>query len=126
MKISIHSDLHLELQDLPNGFLSTVPDLLILAGDIHYAKEDELKFFLEELLSQYESMHILFVFGNHEFYRHNKMLAAEERLKQQAELHERLHILQCDSVCINGIRFLGCTCNNQKTGTIILVLFLLD
>jgi predicted phosphodiesterase len=109
MKISIHSDLHLELQDLPVGFLSTVPDILILAGDIHYAKENKLISFLEELLSQYESMQILFVFGNHEFYRHDNMLAAEERLKQQAESYERLHILQCDSVCINGVRFLGCT-----------------
>jgi predicted phosphodiesterase len=41
MNVSLHSDLHLELQDLPAGFLSTVPDVLILAGDIHYAKDDK-------------------------------------------------------------------------------------
>lgn len=109
MKLGIHSDLHLEMQDLPVGFLSTVPEVLILAGDIHYTREDKLADFLLELLEIHHSMQILFVFGNHEFYRNNNMHAAEDRLKALAAGQKRLHVLQCDSVILGGIRFLGCT-----------------
>jgi predicted phosphodiesterase len=83
--------------------------VLILAGDIHYTKEYKLAEFLAALFEKHHEMQIIFVFGNHEFYRHGNMLAAEARLKDLAITQERLHVLQCSSVVIGDVRFLGCT-----------------
>ena len=37
--IALHSDMHLELQKLPECWLDSLPDVLILAGDISYISD---------------------------------------------------------------------------------------
>jgi Icc-related predicted phosphoesterase len=60
-------------------------------------------------LETHQALQIILVVGNHEFYHHPNMPAAEDRLKDLAKTQTRLHVLQCDSVVIAGVRFLGCT-----------------
>jgi predicted phosphodiesterase len=105
--IALHSDLHLERQILPIGWLEEVPDILILAGDI--VRIDESYKFLTYLADKYKDMKILYVTGNHEYYDIENMLEAERILKASLKSHERIHFLQNDTIEINGIRFLGTT-----------------
>ena len=105
--IALHSDLHLERQILPLGWLEEVPDILILAGDI--IRIDESYKFLTYLADKYKDMQILYVTGNHEYYDIENILEAERILKASLEPHERIHFLQNDVIEINGIRFLGTT-----------------
>ena len=105
--IALHSDLHLERQCLPKDWLSNVPDILILAGDI--IRIDESYQFLTYLEKKYESTHIIYITGNHEYYDVEDMLDAEKTLKEMLKDHNRIHFLQNDSVEINGTRFLGAT-----------------
>ena len=105
--IALHSDLHLQLQKTPTGWLQQVPDILILAGDI--ARIDKVKTFLIELAYAHHDMQILYVVGNHEFYHIDDMLKAEAELRAALTDYPRIHFLQCNTVELSGIRFLGCT-----------------
>jgi len=105
--IGLHSDLHLELQDLPTGMLSTVPDVLILAGDISYITRIER--LLVTLTDQYADLQVIYITGNHEYYRSEDMLKAEAALKASLSAYDRIHFLQCDTVELFNIRFIGCT-----------------
>lgn len=105
--IALHSDLHLERQLLPKDWLTNVPDILILAGDI--TRIDESYKFLTFLEKKYESTQIIYVTGNHEYYEIEDMLSAEKNLKEMLKPHKRIHFLQNEAIEINGIRFLGTT-----------------
>ena len=105
--IALHSDLHLERQCLPKDWLTNVPDILILAGDI--IRIDESYQFLTYIEKKYESTHIIYVTGNHEYYDIEDMLGAEKALHEMLKPHKRIHFLQNDAIDINGIRFLGTT-----------------
>lgn len=106
MKIALYSDLHLEtMRRYPS--LCKVPrpssevDLIILAGDIHQGTAGL------EALAELDGKNHIYVAGNHEYYHHD----IEILDGQLAELAERnhLHYLQRTQVCIQGVRFLGCT-----------------
>lgn len=105
--IALHSDLHLERQCLPKDWLTKVPDILILAGDI--IRIDESYQFLTYIEKKYESTHVIYVTGNHEYYEIENMLEAERILKASLKEHDQIHFLQNDAIVINGIRFLGTT-----------------
>lgn len=108
LKIGLHSDLHLELQQPPGDFLSgPVPDILILAGDIAYI--DQVHPFLVELSENFTEMDIIYVCGNHEFYHRSHMDKEIATLKRNVKKQPRIHFLQCDVIELHGIRFLGCT-----------------
>ena len=105
--IALHSDLHFELQHRPKGWLSTVPDVLILAGDISYI--DRIERFLVELIDLHAELQNIYITGNHEYYGNEDMLKAEDALKASLGTYERIHFLQCDTVELFNIRFIGCT-----------------
>jgi predicted phosphodiesterase len=105
--IALHSDLHLELQRLPTGWLSTIPDVLILAGDILYI--DRVEHLLIELTDRHSELQIIYITGNYEYYGCQDMLAAEDALKATLDAYDRIHFLQCDTVELFNIRFIGCT-----------------
>ena len=112
--IGIHSDLHLELQAGHQDWLTIVPDILILAGDI--LKIDDAAEFLKRLSKKHTGMHIIYVAGNHEFYRNYDMKKAELDLYAELDNEPHIHFLQCDAIEISGIRFLGCTGWSQMLG----------
>ena len=105
--IALHSHIHLELQHLPLGWLNTVPDVLILAGDISYI--DRVERLLIELTDLHAELQIIYITGNHEYYGCEDMLNAENSLIAALDAYDRIHFLQCDSVELYNIRFIGCT-----------------
>lgn len=96
MKLHILNDLHIEFADfkLPE----TDADVIILAGDIGVGEGG-----LIWLERQSLNKPVIYVPGNHEFYRHD--IALVERLKIRAP--QNVHVLNNDVELINGVRFLG-------------------
>ena len=123
MRVSVISDLHLDFADLvlPGG------DVLILSGDIFEAKnlkkenynpemillEHErqdrrpdrfYRFILEECSRKYRE--VIMVMGNHEHYRF-QFHKTYEHIKSQ--LPDNVHLLEKESMVLDGVLFLGAT-----------------
>lgn len=109
MKLRIMSDLHLEFQDSIEDFVvPALPDdkdtVLILAGDIHLSKG--LASVFDMFTDRFKA--IVFVYGNHEFYRTN-MPAVPAKVKAAIAHLDNVHILDMDTVEIDGVHFVGST-----------------
>jgi len=76
-------------------------DVIVLAGDI-----GEWKNGLEWARHRFLNKEIIYVLGNHEYYRSDLTVLDELRSKAK-ELG--IHLLENDSVIIGGVRFLGAT-----------------
>ena len=123
MRVSVISDLHIDFADLtlPGG------DVLILSGDVFEAKsfkkeiynsemvlleherEDQrpdrfYRFILEECSAKYRK--VIMVMGNHEHYRF-QFHKTYEHIKSQ--LPENVHLLEKESLVLDGVLFLGAT-----------------
>lgn len=108
------SDLHLEFT---KKFLLPVMDedkdtILILSGDISVIekfKQHALTFF-KDVCSRFK--HVIYVFGNHEYYR-GSIYRAKEKLKEILDKDEfdfsNLHILEKETVELENIIFFGTT-----------------
>lgn len=101
MKIHILSDLHLEFEnfDIPE----TDADIIVLAGDI-CGGTDGLKWIISQT-----NKPVIYVFGNHEFYGHDIRLAENLEKERQSFAKLNIYLLNCNSIVINGVRFIGCT-----------------
>lgn len=104
MKIQLYSDLHIE----QIGFFSLPTldtDLIILAGDI-----DTGLYGLEwaEELRRLHKKPVIYVAGNHEYYKHEYHALTQE-MRDYAAQYDKLHFLEKDEVIIDGVRFLGTT-----------------
>jgi predicted phosphodiesterase len=112
MKIHIISDIHLEFAGYDVQGLEA--DVIVLAGDIGVGMKG-----LEwaaTLLSR-TNAHIIYVAGNHEFYRYD-IHALRKVMREYCsapagwdgdDSQHRLHFLDDDEVVIDGVRFLGST-----------------
>jgi len=100
MKILILSDLHIEFENYEID-LSGI-DVVVLAGDIH-VKDNGYKWAAENI----KNIPVIYVLGNHEFYgkAYPKLV---HQLKEDAN-GSNVHILEKDTVNIDGINFIGCT-----------------
>ncbi len=100
MRIHVLCDLHVEF----GGFV--VPDVgadvVVFAGDVH-VKDRGLQWIFDQKLK----IPVLYVLGNHEFYR-EKFPGLIDKLKRQAE-GTNVHVLESDSIDIGGYRIFGCT-----------------
>lgn len=117
MKIKVVSDLHLEFDTITinnNG-----ADVLILSGDICLAADfgqghfnelnDRAKryvAFFEHVCKEFKD--VIYVFGNHEHY-HGDYATTTDILKNAFASCTNLHILDGNSVDIDGILFVGGT-----------------
>ncbi len=104
MKFQLYSDLHLENRD---SF--AVPqmdsDLIVLAGDIDVGLNGLI---WAEELSDLHKKTVIYVAGNHEFYRHDYPELIGE-MRNFASEHERLIFLEKEMGIIDRVRFLGTT-----------------
>jgi Icc-related predicted phosphoesterase len=100
LKIHILCDLHVEFGDFVPPVVPA--DVVVLAGDVH-VKDRGLRWILDQ---NFESP-VLYVLGNHEFYR-GKFPGLIDKLKQDAK-GTNVHVLENESVEIGGYRFFGCT-----------------
>jgi predicted phosphodiesterase len=100
MNILVYSDLHLEFG--PFDPPATNADVVVLAGDIASDCKG-----LQWARRVFGNLPIVYVLGNHEFYGEET-----EELTQSARSVAKkfdIHLLECDSAVIGGVRFLGTT-----------------
>lgn len=102
MRIHLLSDLHLEVQ--PFRPRHTEAEVVVLAGDIDtgpraidWARRRE-----------WRDRTVLYVLGNHEFYRGHLSKVALE-MKARASATPNVVVLDNDAHIVGNVRFLGCT-----------------
>ena len=100
MNILILSDLHLELS--PFSPPQDDVDVIVLPGDIH---KNNLGIYWAR--ATWPDKPIVYVAGNHEFYKHDRLNVLENL--RLAALEQNVYFLENDEVVIDGVRFLGCT-----------------
>jgi len=100
LKIHILCDLHVEFGDIVPPVVGA--DVVVLAGDIHVNNRG-----LQWIFDQNFEVPVLYVLGNHEFYR-EQFPGLIDQLKAEAE-GTNVRVLENDSVEIGGYRFFGCT-----------------
>lgn len=116
MKIAICSDLHLNFGGITLKNNDNA-DVLILSGDICEAK-DLLELGSQNHNSKYlhsffkncsdEFKHIIYIAGNHEHY-HGDFATTYTILKDRLGYIQNLHILDKESITIEGVTFIGGT-----------------
>jgi Icc-related predicted phosphoesterase len=107
MKFLIYSDLHLEQRPFTataedGRRVDSEVDLVILAGDIHEGTQG-----LEWARREFPDKRIVYVAGNHEFYRQDW----NRHIDSMRESARKLEVdyLERDAIEIDGVQFLGCT-----------------
>mgnify|MGYP001555842602 CR=1 FL=1 len=115
MIIKYASDLHLEFDQVFPAFeASQGEDVVVLSGDI-----DSHHFGVRWAKLVFKDRPVVYVLGNHEMY-HGHWDEVLERCRKEAA-GSNVHVLERDSVVIDGVRFIGCTLwtdfNGWKTGT---------
>ena len=102
MKLALFSDLHNEFGTpwMPPASANEA-DAIILAGDIGGHTHG-----LTWAATAFPGKPIIYVAGNHEYY--GAQLGLIDELRSTAA-RLGIHFLECDSVEIAGVRFLGCT-----------------
>ena len=99
MKINYINDIHLEFGALPEN--PSGDDVLILAGDVTVKNRVE---WINEIANNFK--HVVYVLGNHEFYRQN---LDKTYHKTKEQLADNVYLLQNESVTLDGITFHGTT-----------------
>mgnify|MGYP003347062769 CR=1 FL=1 len=112
MKIALASDLHLEFGaiELHNTESS---DVLVLAGDICTAKhlngvsqyDQRYRTFFAQCCERFPK--VIYVLGNHESYAYDIQYTASHLKRELAR--DNLHILDNETVDIDGVTFIGTT-----------------
>jgi predicted phosphodiesterase len=106
VRLWIQSDQHLELTrgwDLPAVADRPGYDVLVVAGDLVTKMERGVAWLLERVTDR----PVIYVAGNHEFYGCDIDRTVEKARALAAGTN--VHVLQNDSVEINGVVFIGCT-----------------
>lgn len=100
MKLLVLSDLHLEFGPLTVDAANA--DVVILAGDIHLKTRGVIW-----AMEAFRDRPVIMVLGNHEYYG-EKYPTLMNKAKALAA-GSNVHVLENDTVEIDGVRFLGCT-----------------
>lgn len=102
MRLHIVSDLHIEFAKYTPHSASNEADVIILPGDIWLSDMG-----INWARGEWPDKRIIYVAGNHEFYRTHRPSMIAELRKAAAECD--VHFLDNDEVIIDGVRFLGAT-----------------
>jgi Icc-related predicted phosphoesterase len=78
----------------------------VLAGDIHVGKS--LIDFVQRVNGALPNTHIIFIAGNHEFYRQCRTTTLTI-YREAFSSHKMIHFLENDYIDIDGVRFIGAT-----------------
>src|SRR2546421_1539445 len=100
MRLHILCDLHLEFG--PVSVPKIEADVVVLAGDIHLGREGR-----RWARNQFPGQPVIYVLGNHEFYRHSLPDLTETLMRESSGSH--IHLLENRAVELSGYTFLGCT-----------------
>jgi predicted phosphodiesterase len=102
MRIAILSDLHVEFEPFKPPAAARQAELVILAGDIHNGVEA-----LHWARRTFPDQRLVQVAGNHEFFG-GCWQPLLEQMREAAQALD-IHLLENDSVVIDGVQFLGAT-----------------
>jgi predicted MPP superfamily phosphohydrolase len=113
MRLQLISDLHTEfLTGRELVVLQAIPiekdlDFLVVAGDF-VVPGYQGAFLVEKLFAALSEMarHILFVIGNHEYYKGSKE-RTEQKLKEAMASHLNIHWLNNGELTLDGVHFVG-------------------
>ncbi len=117
MIVAYASDIHMEHGTSESDLMQPInADILILAGDIDSSPE-----YLGRdisIIRRNTNIPIIIVLGNHEFYRHS-FPSTILKYKQALFEFDNVHLLERESVTIDGVNFHGATlwtnfCNGTK------------
>jgi Icc-related predicted phosphoesterase len=100
MRIHLLSDLHLRFWKTPVPRVDA--DVVVLAGDT-----DERLHGIRWAKEAFGDTPVIYVLGNHEYYG-GALFKTNHQIQQEAE-GSTVHVLECGSVVLGGVRFLGCT-----------------
>ncbi len=100
MRIRILSDLHLDLG--PVKLPKAEADVVVLAGDVRQGKAA-----LTWIRESFPEGPVVYVLGNHEFYGGAVPKLIDDCRRLCAGTN--IHLLENDTLIIDGVRFLGCT-----------------
>ncbi|WP_419663951.1 metallophosphoesterase [Desulfosarcina variabilis str. Montpellier] len=100
MKLHIMSDLHVEFEDF--SIPDVGADVVILAGDTHVGLRG-----LRWVLGKGLKVPVIYVLGNHEFYR-DKFPGLIDKMKLEAR-GTHVRVLENESFELGGVRIFGCT-----------------
>ncbi len=100
MNIRLYSDLHIEFEEFKAEAKGA--DAVVLAGDIDIGVRG-----IDWILRQEFDCPVIYVLGNHEYYKH-RYPGLIDKVKVRAA-GNNIHVLENESVEINGIRFHGAT-----------------
>ncbi|MDP2228362.1 MAG: metallophosphoesterase [Moraxellaceae bacterium] len=100
MRIRLYSDLHVEFG--PFEPPQEKADVVVLAGDIHVGVKG-----VEWAVSQNFGCPVIYVLGNHEYYGHSYPGLIKKT--KAAAAGKAIHVLENESVEIDGIKFHGAT-----------------
>ncbi|MBB1090461.1 metallophosphoesterase family protein [Rhodopseudomonas palustris] len=106
MRLWILSDLHLELTrgwDLPAGDARPAFGVLVVAGDLIPRMERGVRWLAERVTDR----PVIYIAGNHEFYGTDIDRTVEKA--RDAAAGTNIHVLQNESLTIDGVTFLGAT-----------------
>ena len=100
MRLLIYSDLHLEFSafNVPSrGY-----DAVVLAGDIGVGTEG-----ISWALEKFESVPVIYVFGNHEFYHHE--VNSVKRQARRIASGSNVHVLDNETISVEAVDFVCAT-----------------
>lgn len=103
MKVKLLSDIHLEHSHFSIPYDGE--DVLVLAGDISPDFREGVEM-VEEYLRKSDTVHVVFVLGNHDYHTHT----IKETCDFWKELKcDRFHFLQDSKIVLNDVCFYGAT-----------------
>lgn len=100
MKIQLLSDLHLELKALT--LAGSEADVIVLAGDINIGTKG-----LEWARVTFPDKPVIYVLGNHEYYRHTYPKLVREFLAAAQDTN--IHVLEDRAITLGDVTFHGAT-----------------
>ena len=104
MRLQIFSDLHIDVVGGYTPRLADGVDAVVMPGDVCEGVLKGMTFLRTHIP---RPTPILFVMGNHEFYRH--AIVEERRLAAEVALKQDITVLDDAVAVIGGVRFVGAT-----------------
>lgn len=104
MKVQVFSDLHLDVLPIKPISVADGIDAVVVAGDVCEGSVQAFEH-LRRLVPM--PIPILMVLGNHEYYR--RLVPDELALARAQAPSFNVHVLENDTVVVNGVRFAGAT-----------------
>ena len=103
MRLHILSDLHLEFSPYGDDLEPVQADVVVLAGDINNGALG-----VKWAAKRFADQPVIYVPGNHEFYGQHSIARALDAMHKAAQ-DTNVHVLDNETVVIDGVRFLGAT-----------------